>query len=205
MPHRVDFDSIHQNIFVLLNIAYGAKEFSRSHDLSSEDDYPITGSYYVGWLKYTLSEKLIDTAVKTRIILDMVRAEEKRYQADGEPYSVDTRKLDDEISAKYNIAGSLDPGASISIRDCCNKIIHALDIRPLYEDGDDEHYFDEESPTKRQWKYWDGSLDLSGLKGSDEWHYEFHVSHFCSALEELISELESTVDWQSIHYDHDAF
>jgi hypothetical protein len=204
MPHRVDIDSIHQNSFLLLNIAYGAKEFARTHDLASDDDYPITGGYYVGWLKFTLSEKLIDTAIKTRIILDMVRAEEKQYEAGGEKYVVDSRDLDKKISSKYNIAGVVEGDAEITVRECCNKIIHALDIQPIYEGGDDDHFLDEESEAKREWKYWGGSLDLSGLKGQEEWHFELHVSDFCTALEELVSELEGSVDWQSLHYDDDA-
>lgn len=204
MPHQVDIDSIHHNNFVLLNIAYGAEKFARSHDLGSDDDYPITRGYYLGWLKYTLSEKLIDTAIKTRIILDMIGAEEKRYKQDGEKYTVDIRKLDNEISGKYNIASDFPGGANVTLRECCNKIIHALDIQPIYENGDEEHYLDEESEIKREWKYWDGSLDLSGLKGQEEWHFELYVSNFCTALEELISTLESTVDWQSLHPDYDA-
>lgn len=205
MPHRVDIDSIHQNNFLLLNIVYGAKEFARNHDLASDDEDPITGGYYLGWLKFALSEKLIDTAIKTRIILDMIRAEEKRYESDGEKYLVDSRALDKEITSNYNIAASIGEDVPITIRECCNKIIHALDIQPIYEDGDEDHYLDEESETKREWKYWDGALDLSGLRGEEEWHFELHVSAFCTALEVLVSELEGSVDWQSLHYDDDAF
>ena len=43
------------------------------------------------------------------------------------------------------------------------------------------------------------------MKGAEEWHFELHVSDFCTALEELVSELEGSVDWQSLHYDDDAF
>ena len=205
MPHRVDIDSIHQNSFLLLNLAYGAKEFARSHDLGSDDCDPISGGYYLGWLKFTLSAKLIDTAIKTRIILDMIRAEEKRYEEDGEKYVVNSRELDRTISNSYNLGASIEGEEAITVRECCNKIIHALDIRPIYEVGDEDHYLDEELETKRQWKYWDGSLDLSGLKGKEEWHFELHVSDFCTALEELISALEGSVDWRSLQYDDDAF
>ncbi len=203
MPHRVDIDSIHQNSFLLLNIAYGAKEFAQSHDLTSNNDYPITSEYYIGWLKYTLSEKLIDTAIKTRIILDMIQTTEKRHEQDGEKYIVNSRELDKNISSRYNIASLVEGDTANTIRECCNKIIHALDIQPIYEDGDEDHYLDEESKAKRHWKYWSGSLDLAGTKGSEKWLLELHVSDFCTALEELISELEESVDWQSLQYNDD--
>jgi hypothetical protein len=204
MAHRLDIDSIHQNSFLLLNIAYGAKEFAQSHHLSdSSDEDPINGRYYVGWLRFVLSDKLVDTAIKTRIMLDMVRAQEELYKSDDDGEAIDSRKLDKEICSSYNIASASD-GETPTIRECCNKIIHAIHIQPLYEDGEDDHHLDEESDKKRGWKYWSGSMDLSGLKSDEEWHFELHVSEFCTALEELVSRLEETIDWQTIHFGHDA-
>lgn len=206
MAHRIDIDSIHQNAFVLLNICYAAKTFAQNHDLASyEDAEAINGPYYVGWLKFTLSEKLIDVAIKTRVLLDIVRAEEARYREHGEVYVIDSRTLDKEVTEQYNIGFFVGADEEVSIRESCNKIIHALDIRPTLERGDDEHTLDEESEVKREWLYWDGALDLSGTKGREDWVFTLHVSDFCQALEEFVRQIESSVDWTSIHYDLDVF
>lgn len=206
MAHRVDIDSIHQNIFVLLNICYAAKAFGQNHDLSSyEEAEPINGPYYVGWLKFTLSEKLIDVAIKTRVILDIVKAEEARYRETGETYDIDSRALDKAITDQYNIGFFVGTDEEVSMREACNKIIHALDIRPILERGNDEHALDEESERKRDWLYWEGTLDLSGKRGKDDWHFTLHVSDFGQALEQFIKQIEYTIDWKSIHYDLDVF
>ncbi|MDB5730183.1 MAG: hypothetical protein JWQ03_78 [Variovorax sp.] len=63
MIHRVDIDSIHRNVFLLLNLCYAVETFGKTHDLFIYDETdPVNSPYYVGWLKFTLSEKLIDVA-----------------------------------------------------------------------------------------------------------------------------------------------
>lgn len=203
MPHHVDIDSIHQNIFLLLNICYGAKTFAQEHDLESDDAAkPIGSTFYSGWLKFSLSEKLIDTAIKTRIILDMVQAEEKQYEAHSERHMVNTRELDRKISEQYNIGYFTEDNVPVNLRESCNKIIHALDIQYIHESGEEEHDLDEESEDKREWWYWEGVVGLTGHVNNKEWYLTLHIAEFCLALEELISHLESSVDWQTLHNDY---
>jgi hypothetical protein len=206
MAHRLDIDSIHQNVVLLLNLCYAAETFGRTHDLSAmEESDPVNGPYYVGWLKFTLSEKLIDVAIKTRILLDIVRAEEKIYKEDGVAYAIDSVALDDEITQQYNIGFFVNSEEKVSIREACNKIVHALEIRPLLEKGEGEHVLDEESDVKREWKFWDGSLDLTGSRGKEEWVFTLHISEFCQALDQFVGHIEVNLDWSSIHYDLDVF
>ena len=202
MPHRIDIDSIRQNLFVLMHLAYGAEHFAKKHDLEAvdEENGPINRGYYEGWLKYTLSEKLLEVSVKTRVILDIVGAEEKRYAEDGEAYSVDLAALDKEISEKHSIAGS-STGGKVTLRECCNKVIHAAEIHPIFHASDDEHENDEELESKRELTYWSGSLDMSGTHHYGDWHYQLEIPEFCAGLEELLSVLEAEVDWYSIHQD----
>ena len=94
--------------------------------------------------------------------------------------------------------GADDP---VTLRESCNKIIHALDIRPIFEKSDEDHVLDEESDDKRDWKYWKGILELRGQKGKDEWCFTLHLGQFCVALEELITQLEHEVDWHSMQGD----
>ncbi|WP_156970060.1 hypothetical protein [Arenimonas malthae] len=185
-----------------MHLAYGAKPFAQDQSVESddEDDGPINRGYYEGWLRYTLSEKLIEVSIKTRVVMDMIVHEKKRWEADGEVYPVDPERLDQEISEKHPIA-SASSGVRITVRECCNKIIHASEIAPIYEVADEEHNGDEEAGLKRQWSYWTGGLDLTGTHQGAEWHYQIEVAEFCSALVELLSDLEDQVDWNAIDKD----
>ncbi|MEY2428369.1 MAG: hypothetical protein QOJ40_1254 [Verrucomicrobiota bacterium] len=47
MPHRIDIDSIHQDIFLLLNLCYASEEFSKRHKLDAvKDSYGISYAFY---------------------------------------------------------------------------------------------------------------------------------------------------------------
>ena len=83
-----------------------------------------------------------------------------------------------------------------------NKIIHAKEMYPLLEKGEDEHIQDEESELKREWKYWDGTLELIGQRGKKSWCFHLHLSGFCLAIEDFIADLEIAIDWYGI-YNHD--
>ncbi len=206
MTHRLNFDEIHENIFLVLNMCYAAERFAKSHDLTTyEESDLVNGPYYVGWLRNQLSERLIAISIKARIILDLIGKEEARYKANGESYLVDTKAIDDRITGELNI-GYLTPAkTSLTIREAANKIIHALDVILVTELGEGDHELDEESTTKREWHYWSGTLELMGAKWADEWSLTLHVPEFCRAVHEFISELEGNVDWDSIHYDIDCF
>ena len=54
----------------------------------------------------------------------------------------------------------------MSLRDACNKIIHAEDISYSLEQGDEAHDLDEEREEKREWKYWNGVVAFSGRWGA---------------------------------------
>ena len=191
MPHHLDIDSIHENIFVLLNICHASKTFAQTHDLDPSNPIGnIDYAYYIGWLKYLLSEKLIECSVKTRILFDFLRNEDEQ---------IDLLDEDKGISKGYNLGYFSPPNGKVTLRECCNKIIHAISISPNMQIGDDEHVLDEEQDEKREWEYWDGTMLLRGSKGKEEWVFQLHVAPFCEALEDFVSFIEQSYDFSQIY------
>ena len=190
MPHRIDIDGISENLFILQNLSLASRSFCEKYRINqySEEESEFDW-YYLGWLKSIVSEKLIDCAIKVRILQDFLREEDEEIDfAD-----LDQRACSDLVLGQFH-AGS-DP---LTLREACNKIIHATKVNLVWKDvasgADDERVADEDLP-----EYWNGSVMLEGSKGNREWKLELYVVDFCIALERLLSELGDSVDWYHIY------
>jgi hypothetical protein len=171
MPHKVNFDSVYENLVLLVNVCFGAKVFARSLDLSYENEEDVFGGhFYYGWLQAVVSEKLIDTAIKSRIIFDTILNQQREFEEDGSDYGFKLRDVDEQICKQYNI-GYIQGQKGVSLREGCNKIIHADDIDYSLEIGDEDHDLDEELEEKREWKFWDWTVSFSGRQGGRNWMF----------------------------------
>ncbi|KEO56989.1 hypothetical protein SMB34_17670 [Thalassospira permensis NBRC 106175] len=72
----------------------------------------------------------------------------------------------------------------LSLRYCCNKLIHAADIRPVYDKSDDNEIW-----------FMQGDIELTGFVNKSEWMISIDVMNFlegvmdiCGALEKLEEE-----------------
>jgi hypothetical protein len=191
MPHRIDIDGISENLFILQNLSLASRSFCEKYRINqySEEESEFDWYYYLGWLKSIVSEKLIDCAIKVRILQDFLREEDEEIDfAD-----LDQRACSDLVLGQFH-AGS-DP---LTLREACNKIIHATKVNLVWKDvasgAEDEREADEDRP-----EYWNGSVMLEGSKGNKEWKLELYVVDFCIALERLLSELGDSVDWYHIY------
>ena len=191
MPHRIDIDSISENLFILQNLSLASRSFCEKYRINqySEEELEFDWYYYMGWLKSIVSEKLIDCAIKVRILQDFLREEDEEIDfAD-----LDQRACSDLVLGQFH-AGS-DP---LTLREACNKIIHATKVNLVWKDvasgAEDEREADEDRP-----EYWNGSVMLEGSKGNREWKLELYVVDFCIALKRLLSELGDSVDWYHIY------
>lgn len=199
MPHKVNSDSIHENIFLLINVCLAAEKFAKTYDLDYENEADtINGTYYYSFLQAIVSEKLIDTAIKARILFDIV-LDWQKDQDKHDPDSFDLRQIDLKFTEQRNIGYFIGIDDTISLREACNKIIHAIEIDYKLVIGDDHHDLDEEREEKREWKYWDGVVEFKGQKGSRPWSFCLHVNEFCDTMSEMLSFLDLNVDWYRIH------
>ena len=104
MPHKVNIDSIYENIFLLVNVCFGAKAFAKSRDLSYEnEDEVLGGHFYYGWLQAVVSEKLIDTSIKSRIVFDIVMSQQQEFEEDGSGHGFDLREVMRRFAANITL------------------------------------------------------------------------------------------------------
>lgn len=73
-----------------------------------------------------------------------------------------------------------------SLRECCNKIIHTEDFRPVYDNGS--------QPRDEGVWYMTGELELEGIKSSDQWRVCFDMFVFLEAILDTIKFLNGGFD-----------
>jgi len=71
---------------------------------------------------------------------------------------------------------------STSLRECCNKIIHAEDFRPVYDNGSE--------PRDEGVYYMTGTVELQGRRGKAEWLVSMDVFAFLEAMLETVTFLK---------------
>ncbi len=124
---------------------------------------------YVAWLYENVSALLIQCATQTRIYqdsysseynMDLLEKDEEPYSSDKEAYEYFSNVVD-VISGKFNH----------SLRECCNKIIHANSFELEF------------ISSEKLLKHWNGICSLKGSFGNNDWHLNLNVFKFCCALQ----------------------
>lgn len=193
-PHIINTDSIHENAFYLLTICASAKNIARKFDLSDENKNFVNN--YRGYLPSKVSQILIDTAIKVRLIQDIVNRLEDE--------SAQVKAAEKELNRIYNMGFSVSRNQEITLRFACNKIIHATEIHLIKENGDDEHDLvycarEDGKEIEVEWEYFDGRVDLSGKYQEDEWHLELQVEEFLEAVVDYVTEFETSIDLYDLY------
>lgn len=117
-----------------------------------------------------LSRALLDIAVRMRTLEDILSSSGKR--ADYHDL-ISQLVEDDQIGSLGWKDGKVGERSGLSFREACNKIIHAEDVRPIYDNGSnagDEDF---------AWGM-DGSVELLGSLGKREWEVWMFVEEFLS-------------------------
>lgn len=123
-------------------------------------EYDIELSNYHQWLNYTVSDSLIQICTKIRIYQDSYKHEwDSSYSPEEEAYG-----------AYPNIAEVLDGNVKLTLRECCNKVIHALHFELVMVDSPDNI------------KYWDGLIILSGTFGKKSWKIKINLYQFSLSI-----------------------
>jgi len=187
MPHRIDIDGINRNLFVLRHLVAGSRPVCQELRINRcvGNDDPFGWKYYLGWLKSIVSQTLIETAIKFRILQDFLKLESQE--------SMDLRPIKEKINEPRVVGYFVPELKPLMLREACNKIIHANVVMLVWLNADDE---------KGKYEYWNGTVDLDGCKGQDAWSCQLYTSAFCTALDEVLLLIEEKVDWARI-YEYD--
>jgi hypothetical protein len=92
-----------------------------------------------------------------------------------------------EICKRHNLGRLEGDSVGLSVREVCNKVIHADSVSP-----DSESY-------NGECERWNGWLSLHGTKGKTGWQLHLDLAAFCLALDELIVFLEESYDWHRVY------
>jgi hypothetical protein len=168
MSHPIFYGSIIKDLSLLEQMAHGSKamvDYYQSNLRTLTDcenplsEFDCTFFEYVEFLKTSVSDYLIQCASKTRIIQDSndFKADDPNDKESFERYSCVARCIQGKVN--------------LSIRECCNKIIHAKEVSLKFIDLD--------SGTGR---YWSGVCDLKGVHNRKEWHIELDIKKWALAM-----------------------
>lgn len=145
--------AIEREIICLLSIVNAS---GKNHELLSKH-LPEVGIFYTEWT--LIQELLISTAVKLRIIDDLFKNAGK------------------SVTKSTDIVGTLakacnDNPQDLSLREACNKIIHAKEFLPqskvarIIDDFEDREYLP--------------SIKLTGKKGGKTWSATIDLEKYCT-------------------------
>jgi hypothetical protein len=170
-PHLVDRDEIRGLCLECLHILLASNGMAVV--LGEEEggktgwDYPNLTALHHRNAESQLSSKLLKLAVLVRTFDDQFR--------DVEAYTEHKRTIDRDQGP----FGDFYEGSGIlAIREGCNKIIHAEDVRPVYENGGEPH-------DEGMWAM-NGIIELTGYDRGEKWSVGLRVIAFLEAVIDLI-------------------
>ena len=182
MTHSIDFDSIEARLFTLHHAALGSKAFCERFKIFRYTEHPMEYEWweYFGHLKALVSGTMIDAAIKIRMLQDIGRAEDDEF---------DANILQVEASRELDI-GTIEARGALSLRESCNKIIHATGAKLVWQ---------EVGTGKDAFEYWTGVYRLFGsdLSGK-EWTARVNVPDWCTAMMRFNASFQERIDWARV-------
>lgn len=182
MPHVLNIDGTSENLFHLQMLVHSSKSFCAKHQISYGDygNAEFDWYYYFGWLKTSISEKLIESAIKLRMMLDLL------HDPDNIQHSGDLKRYETDAISGIQL-GTIHKGSfKLTLRETFNKIIHATEIKLDWEE-------------EGNFQWWTGNVILFGSKGSEEWELELNIESFAIAANRYIDITSEEVDWYHIY------
>lgn len=174
MSHPIYYASITDEAMYLGQLASASKQFITTlREVYPEIEEPpmvtqfsMEVANYQDWLINTVSNRLISCATRMRVLQDSYDFSVEDYPE----YSVDKEAFNNIPKIVEVIKGDFKQ----SIRECCNKLIHATSYELEFE----KDSFGTE--------YWTGFCILSGQYNKKEWSVKLNTILFSFAIREYI-------------------
>ena len=181
MPHTLNIDGVSESLFQLQMLIHSSKSFCAKHQIShgNNSNAEFDWDYYFGWLKSSICEKLIQSSITLRIMQDILLADDTQEPTDLQRYQTDA------ISGIQ--IGTVHEGSfKLTLRETCNKIIHATDTQlDWHEDVD--------------YQWWTGNIWLFGSNHGSEWKLELNIEAFAIAANRYVDRVSDGVDWYHLY------
>ena len=195
----LDRESIKLDAYRLLCLFYANKEIARLSDPMG--DYPDPAVHLErAFFAKEVTRLLLAVAIGVRTLDD---------QMERLPSSDPDRDRYIETRRRVNRTHQCMEFDPMSLREACNKIIHATVVEPHDTDGVEAHAYDQmmweswqehHDPDNANpkpfealpWKHLSGLVRLGGTRGHEEWWVLLNVPLFVEAVYELLSNRVST-------------
>ena len=190
----LDREAIKQNAYRLVCLFYANKEIARNADPENRDTgiAKLEDSYFFS----EFSKLLIEIAISLRVLDDQVKS-----LTDGSEIKASYLESMDSVNRNHNCM-MFD---EMSLRETCNKIIHANVVEPhIQEVEDGSHDIDnynwlgwseavEQSgdtdipePEPITWSHLTNNVRLGGTNRGEQWWHLLEVPIFAEAISELL-------------------
>lgn len=191
--YTLDKESIKLNAYRLLTLFYANKEIARLSNPDQRDD--AASQLERTFFAREMTQVLLNISIGVRVLDD---------QMNGlpvvDPLRLDYFKRREKVDRRHNCM-MFD---EMSLREVCNKIIHATTVEPHATEGAESHQIDENNwlgwsdtnenssgengrePDPIEWKHLSGNIRLGGRKSKDQWWHLLQVPIFVEAVFELL-------------------
>ena len=182
--HHVDLISIERLCFDLTNIFEASRPLAEEFDLAeSEEEKKLTESdipllrLHQKYAFEHVSKTLLQLALMVRTYDDQMKDSDK-----SEQYIQHITKVDDG-----HYVGILHNKDNFKYREACNKVIHAVEIRPLYERVDRvvSDALNDGNIGQDIW-YLTGEIELQGQHRGNNWNAVLHTQQFIETVLDVI-------------------
>lgn len=181
MSHSLDFVGLNDRLFHLRHFVAGNKEFSRRerHYQGTQSEPSEDWSSYASRLRYVVSNELIEIAAKVRVIQDT---------AVSQVSASALREMDRDAIGLKGIGTVLNGDVQLTLRESCNKVIHATTFGLVFENA-------RSTVPRYSYSFWNGICQLSGEQSKRSWRVALDVYRWADALDYFLEELSGNVDW----------
>ncbi|MCP5270135.1 MAG: hypothetical protein H6932_02780 [Burkholderiaceae bacterium] len=174
MSHLLDFIGFEEGLVVLEHFAHGSRRYCANRRVGGKlDQGEDQLDKYWSWLKGTVGAKVLECAIKFRVLCDTAGSGEGKSKV---------RALDAAACAERTLCTISEGNFEVSLRELSNKIIHATHVVPVWG-------------RSRQggatFKYWSGQLELSGTHQRKAWKLSLNVSEWAAAMQHFLHEAEA--------------
>lgn len=190
----LDREAIKLNAYRLLSHFYANKEIARQADPDTRDDSIaiLEDNYF----QREMSRLLLEIAISLRVLDDQMKKQDKLSEI---------RIAYDAASERANHLHNCMMFDKMSLREACNKIIHADVVEPhIRESEDGSHKYDDYNwlgwseaieqsgdsnipkPEPIKWKHLTNNIRLGGKKGKKQWWHLLEVPIFVRSISELL-------------------
>ena len=157
MSHQLNLEGVIEKLILLQHFAHGSVQYCRERLTGSEQDAGDGAlDEYWGWVKGLVSAYTLECSIRVRVLLDTVGSK---------PEADKLVDLDSAARSGLIIGQVLDGKFELTIRETCNKIIHARKVIPVWATAVEKDV---------EFKYWSGDYDLSGTRGDATWRLVLH-------------------------------